>query len=44
MENWPTYYPAEMTGEEIREDMLEHEEKQYAVILMTGSAGFASPV
>ena len=29
MENWPTYYPAEMTGEEIREDMLEHEEKEY---------------
>ena len=29
MENWPNYYPAEMTGEEIREDMLEHEEKEY---------------
>ena len=29
MENWPTYYPADMTGEEIAEDMLEHEEKEY---------------
>ena len=29
MENWPTYYPADMTGDEIVEDMLEHEEKEY---------------
>ena len=29
MENWPTYYPADMTGDEIAEDMLEHEEKEY---------------
>lgn len=29
MENWPTYYPADMTGSEIAEDMLEHEEKEY---------------
>lgn len=29
MENWPTYYPADMSGEEIKEDMLEHEEKEY---------------
>ena len=29
MENLPTYYPADMTGEEIAEDMLEHEEKEY---------------
>lgn len=29
MENWPTYYPADMTGAEIVEDMLEHEEKEY---------------
>ena len=29
MENWPTYYPANMTGSEIAEDMLEHEEKEY---------------
>ena len=29
MENWPTYYPTEMTGSEIAEDMLEHEEKEY---------------
>ena len=29
MENWPTYYPSDMTGEEIAEDMLEHEEKEY---------------
>ena len=29
MENWPTYYPADMTGSEIVEDMLEHEEKEY---------------
>lgn len=29
MENWPTYYPADMTGAEIAEDMLEHEEKEY---------------
>lgn len=25
MENWPTYYPADMSGKEIAEDMLEHE-------------------
>ena len=29
MENWPTYYPSDMTGDEIAEDMLEHEEKEY---------------
>ena len=29
MENWPTYYPADMSGTEIAEDMLEHEEKEY---------------
>ncbi len=29
MENWPTYYPANMSGTEIVEDMLEHEEKEY---------------
>ena len=29
MENWPTYYPADMSGSEIAEDMLEHEEKEY---------------
>ena len=29
MENWPTYYPADMSGTEIVEDMLEHEEKEY---------------
>ena len=29
MENWPTYYPADMSGNEIAEDMLEHEEKEY---------------
>lgn len=29
MENWPTYYPADMSGREIAEDMLEHEEKEY---------------
>ena len=29
MENWPTYYPADMSGKEIAEDMLEHEEKEY---------------
>ena len=29
MENWPTYYPADMTGEQIKADMLEHEEKEY---------------
>ena len=29
MENWPTYYPIDMTGSEIAEDMLEHEEKEY---------------
>ncbi len=29
MENWPTYYPADMSGAEIAEDMLEHEEKEY---------------
>lgn len=29
MEHWPTYYPSAMTGKEIAEDMLEHEEKEY---------------
>ena len=29
MENWPTYYPADMTASEIADDMLEHEEKEY---------------
>ena len=29
MDNWPTYYPAGMSGNEIKEDMLEHEEKEY---------------
>ena len=29
MEHWPTYYPADLTGDEIREEMLEHEEKEY---------------
>ena len=29
MDNWPTYYPADMSGSEIKEDMLEHEEKEY---------------
>ena len=29
MENWPTYYPSDMTGDEIAEEMLEHEEKEY---------------
>ena len=29
MDNWPTYYPAGMNGNEIKEDMLEHEEKEY---------------
>ena len=29
MDNWPTYYPADMSGNEIKEDMLEHEEKEY---------------
>ena len=29
MENWPTYYPADMSGKAIAEDMLEHEEKEY---------------
>lgn len=29
MENWPTYYPADLSGTEIAEDMLEHEEKEY---------------
>ena len=29
MENWPTYSPADMSGKEIAEDMLEHEEKEY---------------
>ena len=29
MENWPTYYPADMSGDEIAADMLEHEEKEY---------------
>lgn len=28
MENWPTYYPADMSGSEIADDMLEHEEKE----------------
>lgn len=29
MDNWPTYYPADMTADEIKEDMLELEEKEY---------------
>lgn len=29
MEHWPTYYPAGMTGREVAEEMLEHEEKEY---------------
>ena len=29
IENWPAYYPADMSGKEIAEDMLEHEEKEY---------------
>ena len=29
MENWPTYYPADMTASEIVDEMLEHEEKEY---------------
>ena len=29
MENWPTYYQADISGTEIAEDMLEHEEKEY---------------
>ena len=29
MDNWPTYYPADMSGNDIKEDMLEHEEKEY---------------
>ena len=29
MDHWPTYYPAGMSGDEIKEDMLEHEEKEY---------------
>ena len=29
MDNWPTYYPVDMSGEDIKEDMLEHEEKEY---------------
>lgn len=29
MDNWPTYYPTDMSGSEIKEDMLEHEEKEY---------------
>lgn len=29
MDHWPTYYPTSMTGDEIAEDMLEHEEKEY---------------
>lgn len=29
MDNWPTYYPAGMTSNEIKEDILEHEEKEY---------------
>ena len=28
MENWPTYYPMDMSGDEIKEDMLEHAEKR----------------
>ena len=28
MENWPTYYPADMSGEEIKEDMLETTRKK----------------
>ena len=29
MDNWPTYYPADMSGTEIAEEMSEHEEKEY---------------
>ena len=29
MDNWPTYYPMDMSGNDIKEDMLEHEEKEY---------------
>lgn len=29
MEHWPTYYPMDMSGDEIKEDMLEHAEKEY---------------
>ena len=29
MDNWPTYYPVDMSGDDIKEDMLEHEEKEY---------------
>ena len=29
MDNWPTYYPMDMSGEDIKNDMLEHEEKEY---------------
>lgn len=29
MDNWPTYYPTGMSGNDIKEDMLEHEEKEY---------------
>ena len=29
MENWPTYYPSELSGGEIAAEMLEHEQKEY---------------
>ena len=29
MDNWPTYYPFDKTSEEVADDMLEHEEKEY---------------
>ncbi len=29
MDNWSTYYPADMNAKQIADDMLEHEEKEY---------------
>lgn len=29
MDNWPTYYPADMNATQIADEMLEHEEKEY---------------
>ena len=29
MDSWPTYYPMDMSSNDIKEDMLEHEEKEY---------------
>lgn len=29
MDNWPTYYPSDMSATQIADDMLEHEEKEY---------------